>query len=226
MDSEIDHEEHTTKTSIDDHPHLFEKLSDCDGKPGGILMTSLAQEVLPNIWIGGFAALETRSFLKKNKIQRILSLGHFHHIYPETEFTHKIIPITDHPETNIIRWFPESSAFITEAIEKDERILVHCLAGVSRSPTVVAGYIMGKDHMRWKVALSKIKQNRPFVDPNAGFKSQLQLFQDMGYVFDAHHPAYRDYIKHHPRDAAHQGHSEYGNSGSNGVKNEMPDSVV
>ncbi|CAO3598131.1 unnamed protein product [Absidia cylindrospora] len=106
MDSDIDHEEHTTKTSIDDHPHLFEKLSNCDGKPGGILITSLAQEVLPNIWIGGFAALETRSFLKKNKIQRILSLGHFHHIYPETEFTHKIIPITDHPETNIIRWFP------------------------------------------------------------------------------------------------------------------------
>ncbi|KAI8099062.1 protein-tyrosine phosphatase-like protein [Halteromyces radiatus] len=196
-------------TSMDDHSHLFEKLSDYDGKPGGILMTSLAQQVLPNIWIGGYAAMESKSFLKKNKIQTILSLGHFQSIYPTTEFTHKIIPITDHPETNIIRWFPEAFRFITEALEKEEKILVHCLAGVSRSPTVVAGYMMEKEHLRWKLALAKIKQTRPFVDPNPGFKKQLQLFQDMGYVFDPSHPAYRDYIKHHPRDAAHQGHSDY-----------------
>ncbi|KAI8334725.1 protein-tyrosine phosphatase-like protein [Chlamydoabsidia padenii] len=176
------------------------------------MLTSLAQQVLPNVWIGGYAAMESRSFLKKNNIKRILSLGHFHALYPETEFNHKIIPITDNPETNIIRWFPDTTRFISDGLNKDERILVHCLAGISRSPTVVAGYMMEKDHMRWKVALAKIKQNRPFVDPNPGFKKQLQLFQDMDYKFDPNHPAYLDYIKHHPRDAAHQGHSEYNNT--------------
>lgn len=74
---------------------------------------------------------------------------------------------------------------------------------------MVAGYMMGKDHIRWKVALAQIKQNRPFADPNPGFKKQLQLFQDMDYKFDPNHPAYLEYIKHHPRDAAHQGHSGY-----------------
>lgn len=61
-----------------------------DGKPGGILITSLGQEVVPNIWLGGYRALETRSFLKKNKITHILSLGHFKPIYKEEEYIHKV----------------------------------------------------------------------------------------------------------------------------------------
>lgn len=93
---------------------------------------------------------------------------------------------------------------------QDERnnILVHCLAGVSRSPTVVTAYLMATLKLRWKAALAIIKQTRPFVNPNPGFISQLKLFQEMNYVFDVHHPAYIDYLKHHPIDAGHVGHED------------------
>lgn len=61
-----------------------------DGKPGGILITSVGQEVSPGIWLGGYKALETVDFLQKNKISSILSVGHFKPIYAQDEFLHKV----------------------------------------------------------------------------------------------------------------------------------------
>lgn len=102
----------------------------------------------------------------------------------------------------------EAIEFIDEAIEKGN-ILVHCLAGVSRSPTIVAAYLMYKKKLRYKEALAIIKQTRPFVNPNPGFIEQLKLFKEMGYKFDTSNPAYIDYLNEHPIDAGHLGHEDY-----------------
>lgn len=102
----------------------------------------------------------------------------------------------------------ESIQFIDTAIENGN-ILVHCLAGVSRSPTIVAAYLMFKKRLRYKEALAIIKQTRPFVNPNPGFIEQLKLFKEMGYQFDKQNPAYLEYIEAHPIDAGHLGHEEY-----------------
>ncbi|KAG1122007.1 hypothetical protein G6F42_011883 [Rhizopus arrhizus] len=120
----------------------------------------------------------------------------------------QIIPITDNPEANIIRYFPESTAFIEQAIKENHNILVHCLAGVSRSPTILTAYLMATQKLRWKEALAIIKQTRPFVNPNPGFIEQLKLFQEMNYTFDPKHPAYLEYLHKHPVDAGHVGHED------------------
>ncbi|GAA5815634.1 hypothetical protein MFLAVUS_009146 [Mucor flavus] len=191
---------------------LYQTLqSGPDGQPGGILITSVGQQVSPGIWLGGYKALETESFLKKNKIKCILSLGHFKYIYKPDEYVHKIIAITDNPEANIIRYFPEAIEFISNAVNNQEPILVHCLAGISRSPTVVTAYLMATRRLRYKAALAIIKQTRPFVTPNPGFINQLKLFQEMDYQFNPQHPAYLEYLKNHPKDAGHAGHAEYEN---------------
>ncbi|KAI9314209.1 crystal Structrue of A mitogen-activated protein kinase Phosphatase, Skrp1, partial [Dichotomocladium elegans] len=132
------------------------------------------QEIFPNLWIGGYKAYEDLSFLKKNKIEAILTLGHFKEQYPTNEFTHKIIAIADNPEANILVHFPEAIEFIDGALDAGKRILVHCLAGVSRSPTIVSAYLMNKRHIHPKAALALIKQKRPFVNPNPGFMDQLR----------------------------------------------------
>ncbi|KAG2209251.1 hypothetical protein INT47_005543 [Mucor saturninus] len=180
-----------------------------DGKPGGILITSVGQEVSPGIWLGGYKALETKKFLQKNKISSILSVGHFKEIYAQDEFIHKIIPITDNPEANIIQYFPEAIEFISKALHSQQILLVHCLAGVSRSPTIIAAYLMATQKLRYKAALALIKQTRPFINPNPGFLNQLRLFQEMNYQFNPEHPAYLEYLEEHPIDAGHAGHAEY-----------------
>jgi hypothetical protein len=79
----IDNVEHEGHPPLDSYSHLYSTLeNDANGQPGGILMTSVAQEVIDGLWIGGFTAAESLHFLQKERISYILSLGHFkpHHV--------------------------------------------------------------------------------------------------------------------------------------------------
>ncbi|KAF8219631.1 phosphatases II [Tricholoma matsutake] len=66
----------------------------------------------------------------------------------------------------------KADAFIDAA--KSGKILVHCSAAVSRSPTIVTAYLMKKHGMTLKEALGLIVRARPPACPNAGFLAQLK----------------------------------------------------
>lgn len=50
--------------------------------------------------------------------------------------------------------------------------LVHCHAGRSRSPTVIALYWMARDGLSWEEAISRIRALRPSVEPNRFFATE------------------------------------------------------
>ncbi|CAH1268820.1 DUSP22 [Branchiostoma lanceolatum] len=57
--------------------------------------------------------------------------------------------------------------------------LIHCLAGVSRSVTVAAAYVMTVTNLGWRDTLKAIRQARAVANPNFGFQRQLQEFDAM-----------------------------------------------
>lgn len=70
-------------------------------------------------------------------------------------------------------FLPEISEFIHNAIMANQRVLVHCAAGISRSVTAVIGYLMMKWELPLKNALKICKYLRPIAWPNAGFLDML-----------------------------------------------------
>ncbi|XP_016120071.1 dual specificity protein phosphatase 22-B-like [Sinocyclocheilus grahami] len=60
---------------------------------------------------------------------------------------------------------------------KGEGCLVHCLAGVSRSVTLVVAYLMTVTTLGWQEALAAVKVARPCASPNMGFQKQLLEFE-------------------------------------------------
>lgn len=58
-------------------------------------------------------------------------------------------------------------------------VLVHCQAGVSRSAAIVIAYCMWKEHLSADAATSLVTAARSVVWPNAGFKCQLQEFEEL-----------------------------------------------
>jgi len=64
------------------------------------------------------------------------------------------------------------------------------LAGRSRSATVLAAYIMQRFTIGVSEAISKIRQVRE-VDPNQGFREQLQVYLDCNFVPNSSKAAYR-----------------------------------
>uniref|UniRef100_A0A2K5WGX2 JNK pathway associated phosphatase n=1 Tax=Macaca fascicularis TaxID=9541 RepID=A0A2K5WGX2_MACFA len=87
------------------------------------------------------------------------------------------IPAADSPSQNLTRHFKESIKFIHECRLRGESCLVHCLAGVSRSVTLVIAYIMTVTDFGWEDALHTVRAGRSCANPNVGFQRQLQEFE-------------------------------------------------
>ncbi|KAF7246073.1 Dual specificity protein phosphatase 22 [Varanus komodoensis] len=79
--------------------------------------------------------------------------------------------------SSMARHFKESIEFIHECRLRGESCLVHCLAGVSRSATLVVAYVMTITAFGWEDALSVVRASRSCANPNAGFQRQLEEFE-------------------------------------------------
>eukprot|EP01129_Flabellula_baltica_P014490 TRINITY_DN6943_c0_g1_i1.p1 TRINITY_DN6943_c0_g1~~TRINITY_DN6943_c0_g1_i1.p1 ORF type:complete len:273 (-),score=42.63 TRINITY_DN6943_c0_g1_i1:8-745(-) len=67
--------------------------------------------------------------------------------------------------------------FIQSKASRDGNILVHCSAGVSRSASLVIGYIMASKMMTFDQALAYVVEKRSLVDPNSGFVNCLRKLE-------------------------------------------------
>ena len=120
--------------------------------------------------------------------------------HAQTDFAAK--PMADAPAlarsdaaAEMARHFPACVAFLDSCRARNGRALVHCRAGVSRSATMVIGYLMQLKRWDLRTALRYVDTRR-FVQPNSGFIDFLiglerELFgtcslsaSDLGYAPD------------------------------------------
>ncbi|CAB4391177.1 unnamed protein product [Rhizophagus irregularis] len=87
------------------------------------------------------------------------------------------INITDDPSSNISKHFHECIDFIENAKSTNGRVYVHCLAGISRSTSIVIAYLMNSQKIHYNQAFNLVKEKRPNVKPNQGFVEQLRKFE-------------------------------------------------
>lgn len=66
--------------------------------------------------------------------------------------------------------------FMNNVIESGQSILVHCMAGISRSVSMIIYYFMKKKGVRYEDAYNYIYQRRSIAYPNHCFRKQLQLY--------------------------------------------------
>lgn len=72
---------------------------------------------------------------------------------------------------------PWSLSFTDEARKNGKGVLVHCLAGISRSVTVTVAYLMGTEGMSLNEAYDFVKSCKPNISPNFNFMGQLMEFE-------------------------------------------------
>uniref|UniRef100_A0A034WKC3 Dual specificity protein phosphatase 22 n=1 Tax=Bactrocera dorsalis TaxID=27457 RepID=A0A034WKC3_BACDO len=83
----------------------------------------------------------------------------------------------DTPDQNLSQYFSVCNDFIHAARLREGNVLIHCLAGMSRSVTVAVAYIMTATNLSWKEALKVVRAGRAVANPNIGFQTQLQEFE-------------------------------------------------
>ena len=87
------------------------------------------------------------------------------------------VSIKDSISEDAARFFDETSDLIDAYLADGKKILIHCAAGISRSPTILAAYLMRSRGMSCDEALGFIRHARPIVDPNIGFVIQLCAYE-------------------------------------------------
>ncbi|KAF8868859.1 protein-tyrosine phosphatase-like protein [Mucidula mucida] len=89
---------------------------------------------------------------------------------------HLIVKVKDNESADLISHFPATCEFIDDALTAGGRVLVHCALGLSRSPTVIAAYLIRKRGLSVEEALALIRKSRELIMPNDGFLKQLNEY--------------------------------------------------
>ena len=130
-------------------------------------------KITDKIYLGRKEGIYESDYLEKEKINAILSVTDEAPIIKN--ITQKIININDLYSENIIKYFKDCIKYI----EKSDKIFIHCSCGVSRSATIVIAYLMWKTKLSFNDIYLYVKKIRPEIDPNNGFRRQLNIFQDL-----------------------------------------------
>ena len=129
-------------------------------------MTDLiASEIFDNLFLGGYTIANDTKQLKEKGITKVLTVMDLQNgpNYNPEEFIHKRFNITDNSQQNIIQYFGECINFI----KGNEKILIHCLKGTSRSATIVIAYLMWYKKWKFEETYDFVKSKR-FIYPNKG----------------------------------------------------------
>ncbi|KAL6048163.1 Dual specificity protein phosphatase 15 [Balamuthia mandrillaris] len=92
-------------------------------------------------------------------------------------FQYLRIAVSDSSKQSIAEYFETAISFIEEARKESSAVLVHCIAGISRSTTIVLAYLMKTEGWSLDKAYRFVKEKRHIIEPNRGFMQQLALYE-------------------------------------------------
>uniref|UniRef100_A0A915JEU3 Dual specificity protein phosphatase 15 n=1 Tax=Romanomermis culicivorax TaxID=13658 RepID=A0A915JEU3_ROMCU len=131
--------------------------------------------ILPGLYVGSMFDAKNQAKLDANQITHFVSVHDSTRPF-DTRRLYLCIQASDTPRQDLKDYFPMVVEFIHEARSKGGNVLVHCFAGVSRSVTLTAAYLIVACDVGWSSALKAIQAVRTTADPNFGFKKQLSFF--------------------------------------------------
>lgn len=87
---------------------------------------------------------------------------------------HRFLAVDD-PQQSMEDYWLQAADILRKCKQNQQRVLVHCAKGASRSASTVMFYLMKYEGCSFEHALRYLKQCRAVVQPNEGFIKQLQL---------------------------------------------------
>jgi hypothetical protein len=103
-----------------------------------------ADEIIKGLYIGGLTSACNYAALRNRKINNVVTVIYGAYKPVPADIICKIIHAHDSPYFDLSDYFEEAIDFIDEKISQGEKVLVHCMCGVSRSTAIVIAYLIKK----------------------------------------------------------------------------------
>ncbi|KAF8261645.1 protein-tyrosine phosphatase-like protein [Lactarius quietus] len=139
----------------------------------------VASKIAPRLYLTCLSTARDVNQLTSHGITHVLSVLEKAPSYPSsTSLRTMHVPISDYDGEDILTHLPATTSFIRGALAEspNNRVLVHCFMGISRSATVVIAYLIATSQMTPHEALATVRAKRAIVRPNRGFMAQLHEY--------------------------------------------------
>ncbi|CAK4080490.1 unnamed protein product [Aphanomyces euteiches] len=133
-------------------------------------------EVALGLFLSGGASAKNLPLLREHGIAAIVNVGggkcHF-----ANAIVYNKIGLLDKSDANILPHLHNACDFIHNQLQSSANVLVHCMGGFSRSPTVVVAYLVKYRQLSVDDALTVCRLAHPRANPRPNFIAQLHDFQ-------------------------------------------------
>ncbi|KAN0129837.1 Protein-tyrosine phosphatase-like protein [Lactarius tabidus] len=139
----------------------------------------VASQIAPRLYLTCLSTARNANQLASLGITHVVSVLEDAPSFPSSIPLRKLhISIPDYEDEDILKHLPATTAFIRGALaeSRSNRVLVHCVMGISRSTTVVIAYLIATSQMTPLEALAAVRAKRAIVRPNRGFMAQLHEY--------------------------------------------------
>jgi predicted protein tyrosine phosphatase len=150
--------------------------------------TFSANSITDRIFVGDLASAANKEAMKEQGITHIISaITGAYPLFPQ-DFTYLTIHINDDAWVNIGEYFESVNNFIDETMKSSNtKIMIHCQKGISRSVTLLMGYLLFKYNTHKQIPkgnvdeainniLREIREHRSIAEPNEGFIQALKKY--------------------------------------------------
>jgi hypothetical protein len=138
-------------------------------------------EIIPGVWIGRWQVAHNATWLKEHNIQAVFNCTKQIEFHPSIPYQYRI-PVDDNLQPaeiqNMERWAPEIALKILKEFNAGHPMLVHCHAGMQRSTTAVAFFLMVLTGRPLIQVMYLIQKKRPIAFlPSPNFATALREFE-------------------------------------------------
>jgi len=127
------------------------------------------------IYLGCEQDARDKNFIQSQNIKHVLSIQSWEIQEKITGVQYHFVQANDNSEQDLKSKFESICNFLKQ--HENERVLVHCQAGISRSATACLAYLMKEKNMSLDSSFCELKKRRDIVCPNFSFLGQLKRWE-------------------------------------------------
>eukprot|EP00668_Euglena_longa_P031860 GGOE01041127.1.p1 GENE.GGOE01041127.1~~GGOE01041127.1.p1 ORF type:complete len:431 (-),score=96.46 GGOE01041127.1:580-1812(-) len=166
------------KLQIDNVPKLVEEWQTLDFPNVTLEWHKVfPDQILDFLFIGSLRTAQEQRVYDDLQINRVVTCGLGMSITLGEGMDQLLLALADTVDANLSGHLQKGIDYIADAKAKNEKVLVHCFAGLSRSASLVCAYLMRENRWTFEQSLDFVRAARPNVCPNEGFVKQLQSFE-------------------------------------------------
>jgi hypothetical protein len=141
---------------------------------------SMADEILPRLWLGNVRASTDEPFIRQNNIQVVFNCTKNLPFSSSIPIKYRV-PVDDNLQEEEIRnmelWSSEIAFKMIAEYNQGRTILVHCMAGMQRSAASIAFMLIAYHKMHAADSIRFIKERRDIAFyPKANFGRSIDTF--------------------------------------------------